>query len=167
MPTPSDASTSLQFSTDPRLERSTHTSCPPESDRPWHEQVSLSSPDTALRQHDNDELGGRATENGTPATRTVATPQRLPIAPSSSEAMNPVYLGSAHPPVGSEESKDEEQESEQLLSPELEREPLYYIVEGTSTNESRFSNTRVCKSLLPNIRRLVGHMLMHSMCFPR
>ena len=148
MPTPSDASTSLQFSPDPRLERSNHTSCPPESDRPWHEGVSLSSPNTALRQHGNDVLARRATEHGTPAARTVATHQGLPIGPSSSEAMSPMHLGSADPPRGSAESKDEEQESEQLLSPELEREPVYYIDEGTSTNESRFSNTRVCKFLL-------------------
>ena len=148
MPTPSDASTSLQFSTDPRLERSNHTSCPPESDRPWHEEASLSSPNTASRQHHDDALGRRATENGILLARTVATDQSLPIASSPAEAMGPVHLGTADPPSGSAESKDEEQESEQLLSPALEREPVYYIDEGTSTNESRFSNTRVRRYLL-------------------
>ena len=148
MPTPSDASTSVQFSTDPRLERSNHTSCPPDSDRPWHEEVSLSSPNIAFGQHDTDVLERRATGNGTPPASTAATHRGLPIGSSSSEAMSPVHLGSADPSSGSAESKDEEQEPEQLLSPELEREPVYYIDEGTSTNDSRFSNTRVCKCLL-------------------
>ncbi|KAL8795286.1 MAG: hypothetical protein Q9195_002297 [Heterodermia aff. obscurata] len=144
MPTPSDTSDSLQFSTDPRLERPNHPSCPPESDRSWPEEVPPSSPNTALRQqHYNDELGRRATENGTSVARTVATDQSLPIVPSSSEAMSPMHLGSADLPGGSAELKDEEQEFEQFLSPELEREPVYYIDEGTSTNESRFSNTRI------------------------
>ena len=163
MPTPSDSSTSLHFSADPRPN---HTSCPPESDRPWHDQVSLSSPNTALRQHDTDVLGRRAPENGTPAARTVATDRGLPIGPSSSAAMSPTRLGSADPPSGTAESKDEEQEFDQLLSPALEREPVYYIDEGTSTNESRFSKTRVCKILLSRPRRR-DHILMHSMCFRR
>ena len=148
MPTPSDATASLQFSADPRLDRSNHTSCPPESDRPWHEEASLSSPNPALRQHRNDASGRRATENGILAARTVATDQSLPMPLSSAEAMGSVHLGSADPPSGSAEPKDEEQESEQLLSPELEREPVYYVDGGTSTNASKFSNTRVRKYLL-------------------
>lgn len=63
-----------------------------------------------------------------------------------SEAMSPMHLGSVSPPAGNTESKDEEQESEQPFSPELEREPASYVDEGTSTDDSKFSNARVCES---------------------
>lgn len=87
--------------------------------------------------------------------RTLAPEPDLPMDLSSSEAMSPIHLGSTSSPAGSAESKDEEQEPELSLSPELEREPVYYIDEGTSTEDFKFSSARVC---------FISHELRSSWC---
>lgn len=156
MPTPSDSSTSLHFSTDPHIERSNHTSCPPESERSWREQ-DVPGPESSTSPQYSDNAsriqallaGDRrsAQENVVPELATALTAveeQDLAIGRPSSEAMSPMHLGSVSPPAGNTESKDEEQESEQLLLPELEREPASYIDKGTSSDDSKFSNARVC-----------------------
>lgn len=168
MPTPSDSSTSLHFSTDPHIERSNHTSCPPESERSWREQ-DIPGPDSITSHQYNDNAsriqallsGDRrsAQEDVIPGTATAPTSldeQGLAIGRPSSEAMSPMHLGSVSPPAGNTESKDEEQESEQPFSPELEREPASYVDEGTFTDDSKFSNARVCESFCRTSRNLVN-----------
>ena len=65
---------------------------------------------------------------------------------SSSEAMSPMHLGSVTPSPDNIESKDEEPEAEQPLSPGTERRPLHYIDEGISPEDDKFSNIRVCNT---------------------
>ena len=168
MPTPSDSATSLHFSTDPHIERSNHTSCPPESERSWREQDVPGPESITSRQYSDNAprihalLSGdrhSAQENVIPEITTTPTAleeKDLTVDRPSSEAMSPMHLGSVSPRAGNTESKDEEQESEHQFSPELEREPASYVDGATSTDDTKFSNARVCESFCPPSRNLAN-----------
>ena len=67
----------------------------------------------------------------------------LPRDVSSSDIRSLMHLDSVAPASENPESKDEEPEVEQPLSPEIERLRPQYIEDGTSTEEDKFSNIRV------------------------
>ena len=176
MPTPSDSSASLQFPSDTDTDRLNHTSCPPEQERSLREPVALDLASTALDQNNSDapqrpsvsdESHGVSREDTdlevTAARTTVEAHVRMDL--SSLEASSPTHIDGVSPPSSSTDLKEEEQEPEHSISPEIEREPVYYIDDSTSTDSIRFSTTRVCTTLrkcLWNVFSYLTPMLYRS-----
>lgn len=155
MPTPSDSTSSLQFLIDPHIERSVHTSCPPESDRTRREQIPV-GPDNPTLRHDGvdtarsqpaeDEMNQSSQADATldvPAEGMPTVESVLPRDMSSSDIRSLMHLDSVAPTSENTESKDEEPEVEQPLSPDVERIRPQYVDDGTSTEDDKFSNIRV------------------------
>ena len=152
MPTPSDSTTSLQYPSDPHNERSIHTSCPPDPDRSWRDQIVPANEDSISSNEGVEHVQGTTDESqhNTHRHSEIEDPARplsmepdLPMDLSASESISPLHLRGAASPPGNAGVKDEEQEAEQSSLPESGR-PQTDCVDETTSSHHKFSQARVC-----------------------